>query len=160
MKWIITFLFCISCASDSLDIRELKNAKNYWVILDQAVKEEWTKKHLYQRLGKPDQREKKESGQEAWIFHHSKTDSQEWIFEFSMKGKLQRATYFPISDNFPEFSLDEIKDHWESFDCSYKEKKELEIETSLKEKIYSCDHGKKNVVLDENKEVISVTVKK
>ena len=124
MKALLTFfvfLIFVSCVHSGV---KTGNPDRIWNILENSVQESWTKEKLIGQLGQPAQilRNKNSAG-EKYFYIHKITTYQEWTLEFNEKGIVSSATYIPSSDNFANFSLDNIKIRWQRFDCEEKENK-------------------------------------
>ncbi len=133
-----------------------------WDILENATFSDWKNEDIKVKLGLPQIsfKDKKNPNIEVWIYNHKTTQYQEWAFEFNELSRVISVTYGPSSDNYYDFSLENIKQRWSKYNCENKEKQKLQPGLITTVTYIVCDKDKRYIEYNKHNEVSYITIEK
>lgn len=156
MKMILcSLLILVSCSKMSQD--KNTDTLDEWLILDNAIKENWNKVKLEQSMGKPHELKKyKDDQTESYIYNDLKTQYQEWVFSFDQKDYVIEIFLNP----HPTMFMDELRKHFANLKC-FEKTEPSKIPHIVKNQRYlSCEDGKVKAYYTKYDEVESISVSK
>lgn len=158
----MNYLFFMSLCVITACSFSKKSEINYtdWDILENFINDDWTQEKLISVKGQPYKKISPTKKQKiAYLYKDTKTGFQDWSFVFTLEGKSQSVSYFPIDENPLLFSDEAIRKKWADLHCEVKWQREKLADIYKDTKILDCDHGHR-VYYNGRGEVEAVSVDK
>jgi hypothetical protein len=158
-------LFIISCTSPKKgnETSIAKREIDPWIILDNAIQEQWQKVKLEQVMGKPHESFRfKDNGHDSYLYFENyeyKGDvvrHQAWTFNFDKDDFITGVSHSPR-----RMFMDELRKRWADLKCFEKSERVKTVPHVIRyQKYLSCEGGKIKAYYSNYEEVQDIVVVK
>lgn len=163
------FLTLIACSKNVIKKENTPDVKKIdpWLVLENALKENWGKSKLEDKFGKPQEKilfsgSKFESYLyfNKYIYRGEEINSQAWTFDFDDKDMIVTIGYSPTSSGKTMF-MDELRKRWANLKCFEKSEPVKTVPHVIRiQKYLSCEGGKIKAYYSKYEEVQDIVVVK
>jgi len=136
-----------------------KNEVSYsdWDILENFIKEDWNQKRFLEIKGPPHEKITLTKEKKIAFLYQDVRGFQKWSFVFTVEGRAETVSYFPIDEHSSLFSDEAIRKKWVDLHCEIKWQRKKLADIYKDTKILDCDQGHR-VYYNGRGEVESISV--